>query len=309
MKNRLLLTILITGFLICIFPEKSYAKTIVQIREMYTYDEMQEDIDELCKNFPDYVNATSIGKSVQNRDLTMIKIGNPYAEHAVLIQASLHGREYIATQVVMSISEYYANLFSKGEIPDVYQNTCFYVVPMANPDGVTIAQTITTDWKANANGVDLNRNFDAYWDISYNKGVNAPYKMDFKGYFPNSEPESKALTALVDSRDWDCVINYHMRGNIIYYDDDNVTEAMSRMSKAMARTIQTYNRYPMINTKTSTRKGVSYGGLLDYCMMEKGIPGCTLELGTEVCARGQSQCPRLVNQNKDSWQSVARLFF
>ena len=66
----------------------------------------------------------------------------------------------------------------------------FYFVPMVNPDGAFISQTKTADknvlqiyardraagysdepyeqylarWKANAAGVDLNRNFDAQWE-------------------------------------------------------------------------------------------------------------------------------------------------
>lgn len=281
--------------------------SIVQLSSTYTYDEMIMDIAELTAMYPGIVTSGSIGTSVQGRNIPFVVLGNPAAPHSIMIQSSIHAREYIVSQSTMATIEYYAMQFAAGNLADVLATTCFYIVPMANPDGVTMAQSVAPDWKANANGVDLNRNFPIGWELT--GGPAAPGPQKFKGFTPASEPETRALMAFASARNYSCYISYHQQGNIIYYDDDLTSPVTSALSTALAATVNGINRYAMVNTTgTNATNTTTYGGFGDYVLMGLQKPGITVECGSAYGARGQSQCSTIFLKNADTWAAAARLF-
>ena len=281
--------------------------TIVQLSSTYTYDEMITDIAQLTATYPGLVSSGSIGTSVQGRNIPFLVLGNPAAPHSIMIQASIHAREYIVSQTTMATAEYYAMQFSAGNFADVLASTCFYIVPMANPDGVVMAQSAAPDWKANANGVDLNRNFPVGWELT--SGTAAPGAMKFKGFTPASEPETRALMSFASARDYSCYLSYHQQGNIIYYDDDLTSPVTSALSTALAATVSGINRYAPVNTTgTNAANTTTYGGFGDYVLMGLQKPGITVECGSAYGVKGQSQSGTIFLKNADTWAAAARLF-
>ena len=146
---------------------------------------MKKDIKQLCNKYSDYGHVNIIGTTVDNRNIYDVVLGNPEAEKCVVFQASIHAREYMTSQLVMEQMEYYLDNYNKKydgkTYKDIFDKVCVHVVAMSNPDGVTISQkgfsgirskelrkklkkmrgaSNTTVWKANAKGVDLNRQFD-----------------------------------------------------------------------------------------------------------------------------------------------------
>jgi protein MpaA len=85
----------------------------------------------------------------------------------VLVVGCVHGNECAALPVVRALARAHAR-------EDIW------LVGTANPDGTA------RDTRANANGVDLNRNFASGWRRSTTSGAR-----------PFSEPETRALRALV----------------------------------------------------------------------------------------------------------------
>ncbi|HAG70336.1 MAG TPA: hypothetical protein DCL38_10260 [Lachnospiraceae bacterium] len=281
--------------------------SVVQLTSTYTYEEMINDITELCAKYPGIVSCASAGTSVMGRNIPYLILGNPAAPHSIMIQSSIHGREYIVSQTTMATAEYYAMQFSAGNLPDVFASTCFYIIPMANPDGVAIAQSIAPDWKANANGVDLNRNFPTAWEFT--KGAASPGAANFKGFFPASEPETLAVMGLAGARNYSCYISYHQQGNIVYYDDDLTSPVVSALSTALASTVGSINRYALVNTSGTNASGTTtYGGFGDYVLITLQKPGITVECGSAYGARGQGQCSSIYLKNADTWAAAARLF-
>ncbi len=311
-KFRFKAAMFVTSFLFSLFflitPARAgITPEIVQLSSTYTYEEMISDIAELSMAYPGIISSSSIGTSVLGRSIPLIILGNPSAPGAIMIQASIHGREYIVSQTTMAITEYYAKQFASGGLADVFATTCFYIVPMANPDGVGFAQSFYPDWKANANGVDLNRNFPTCWELT--KGAAAPGGEKFKGFSPASEPETQALMALAGSRNFSCYINYHQQGNIIYYDDDLTSSLTSSLSTALATVVNAINRYPMVNTSSSNASGTTtYGGFGDYILIGLQRPGITVECGSAYGIRGQGQAASIFLRNADTWAAAARLF-
>lgn len=112
---------------------------------LYTYDRMVADMETLCNSYSDILSYNVMGTSLDGRNIYEIVLGSPSATNHVMVQASIHGREYMNTQLVMKLIEYYASFYDTGTFngisySDLFAKTAFHIVPMANPDGVTISQ-------------------------------------------------------------------------------------------------------------------------------------------------------------------------
>lgn len=120
--------------------------TIVKFDDaLYTYDIMIEDIVELCETYPDRLQYSEIGTSLDGRTIYEVILGNQAAPNHVMLQAGIHGREYLTPLLVMRLLEYYAAYYDVAKYENItyrelFENTAFHVVPMSNPDGITISQ-------------------------------------------------------------------------------------------------------------------------------------------------------------------------
>lgn len=113
--------------------------------ELYTYDMMVEDIEKLCNKYPGILSYEIIGASRMDKDIYAVTLGNPNAKHHIMMQASIHGREYVNSRLVIKMLAYYAYHYNTAtyngiSYSDLFNNTAIHVVTMSNPDGVTIAQ-------------------------------------------------------------------------------------------------------------------------------------------------------------------------
>ncbi len=143
-----------------------------------------------------------------------------------------------------------------------------YILRDLNPDGEARAHSYLG--RANANGVDLNRNWDANWQKDWPRdGVGHRLTLP-AGTSPGSEPETKALTAFIESHHFDAVINYHSAALGIFAGGLPPDDYSIRLAKAVAA-VSTYS-YPPINV------GCVYtGGFTDWAN-EKGIAALDVEL-------------------------------
>jgi hypothetical protein len=99
------------------------------------------------------VHITPVGKTVQGRELEIVRIGNPAAPHRVFLRARAHpweaGGNWIVEGVVRRL------LRDDEDARRFLERYCLYVMPMANKDGVALGRT-----RFNLQGRDLNRNWD-----------------------------------------------------------------------------------------------------------------------------------------------------
>ena len=281
----------------------------------YSYEEMVSDLEILAERYPNHFSYRSFGKSVAGRDLYVAVLGNPDAEHQIMVSAGLHGREYLTPLLVMKQMEFYLTFYENGECngvsySELFENCCFYMVPMSNPDGIMLSQagiesladtalqetvraiyeddfrkdyTSQTDideylkfWKANANGVDLNRNFDSLWE-NYRAGEKEPCHKSYKGPAAASEPETRALAELTDSlENIAAVICIHSQGEVLYWNcgQDSLLSAATRNFTEM---VADRNGYDPINEQNND---ASYS---DWCALERGLIAITVETGKGTC--------------------------
>jgi Zinc carboxypeptidase len=99
------------------------------------------------------VEITPIGRTVQGRELEIVRIGNPAVPYRVFVRARAHPWEAGGSWVVEGLVR--RLLEGDAEAARFRQRYCVYVLPMANKDGVARGMT-----RFNVRGKDLNRDWD-----------------------------------------------------------------------------------------------------------------------------------------------------
>lgn len=168
-------------------------------------------------------------------------------------------------------------------------------VPQINPDGVFLVKKGITSlsvkdrtkllkinnysddfslFKANANGVDLNNNWDANWDKNFS-GKRDPGSQGFYGFEAMSEKEVIGLGNLTKLLKPVLTISFHLKGEEIYYDFFQSPQKMLR-DYSVAKIFSKSCGY-----KIKSTMNCSSGGYKDWCVEKLGITALTVELGSE----------------------------
>lgn len=230
---------------------------------------------ETCRSQP-FVAAreiTSQGNPLIYRDVDAAT-GNPQPgdEKRILVIGGIHGDELTSISVVFR----WLDWMSQPEA-GVYR---WRVIPLANPDGLKARPST----RVNANGVDLNRNFQTPdWD------------KDAQGYWvrrtgrdprrnpgkvAGSEVETRWLQAQVDEFKPDLVISVHAPYNLLDYDGP-VPKPM-RFGRLWLNQL-----------------GVYPGSMGNYCGIHKKIPVITIELPNATAMPSP-------NEQREMWQDMLK---
>ncbi len=287
----MIMTLLISG---C---SRSPVPGIVNPYVPYTYDQMAEESRKLSQKYPDILSLGSIGSSVEGRDILLIMLGT--GEKKVVLCGSHHAREYISSAYLMKMAEEYARAFTETgtfghyNVKDLLSKVTLYIVPMVNPDGVnlvnggleavsdqeaveamTMVRPTYREWKANINGVDLNRQYPACWEEKYDD-IGKPASENFKGSAAATEPEVRAMMQLSGDHEFILAASFHTKGNAIYWADSGTVklipgaEAMSKRLSSLTR----YKRMPI-----SEEPSVYGAGYENWFRLEFKRPAFCIEL-------------------------------
>lgn len=302
----------------------------------YTYANMKSDLAELAERYPNTMSYRSYGISADGRDLYAATLGNPNAPKQVIITSGMHAREYVNSFVVMRQLEYYLENYDtvryEGHLlRDLFEEVCFVIVPMTNPDGITLAQEgidairnpalqqiirgicgstntkvindyLNMYWKSNARGVDINRNFDALWD-EHNDIVGRPAAKNYKGTSAMSEVESAYLVALTESLSNPVAsVCVHSQGEIIYWRcfQEGTLEIEN---KRLAQIAQKVTGYAIIDDNQTEP---SYS---NWTILAHGIPTITVETGLGGYPQNHgTMASGIYDRNRDLWAAVAAAY-
>lgn len=125
----------------------------------------------------------TIGQSVQGRDIKAFRLGDATARTTVVLIGVMHGSERAPARTLRTLRD--GNRAVAG--------VNLWIIPALNPDGAAIGR------RANARGVDLNRNFPHSW----RRGVAGA------GPQAASEPETRAALRFLKRIDPDVVVSLH----------------------------------------------------------------------------------------------------
>lgn len=129
-----------------------------------------------------------IGRSVQDREIRLVRAGDPDAPRKVLVVGCIHGTEPAGLAITRALR--------RVAPPDGVQ---LLILDALNADGCARGT------RGNARGVDLNRNFPRGW---------RPLDGTFEsGPRPSSEPETRAAQALILRERPSVTIWYHQALN------------------------------------------------------------------------------------------------
>jgi hypothetical protein len=207
-----------------------------------------------------------IGTSVGGRPIEVYRFGNGPVER--LTVHGIHGgSEYntidLADQLIAALTAH------PEKVP---AQVTLYIVRSLNPDGD--ARGHSSRGRVNDNGVDLNRNWDAYWKLQWNLDGCYILTPVTGGPNPFSEPETIALRDFILAHHFSGLIAYHSAALGIFAAGQPPSPKSVRLAKAIAA-VSDY-RYPPVDT------GCQYTGDMSDWADLQGIPSIDLELNTHT---------------------------
>ncbi|MBT2717827.1 hypothetical protein J7I90_17890 [Bacillus sp. ISL-57] len=126
-------------------------------------------------------------------------------------------------------------------------------------------------WKANINGVDLNDQFPAEWELEQARNnVTEPGPANYPGEGPLTQPEAIAMSELTKKRDFGKVLAFHTQGEVIFWGFEGLEPPESE-------TI--VNEFARVSGYEPVKSANSYAGYKDWFIQDWRRPGFTVELG------------------------------
>lgn len=224
-----------------------------------------------------------------------------------MLEGAIHAREYITAPLLVDMVKYWRDQTFVGGM---------YFIPLSNPDGVRLVLDGVNNfpceklrdfllnvnngnpdfslWKANANAVDLNVNFNALWGGGA-QNVTCPAPGNFIGYYPNSEREVNDLINFTLATQPELTLSYHTKGNVIFYGFETLTPAELERDLQIAKALSETTGYEILQTYEST------GGYSDWVSDNLKVPAFTVEVGNPEDPHpiGLAQLPQIFERNKN----------
>ncbi|WP_372370978.1 M14 family metallopeptidase [Candidatus Uabimicrobium sp. HlEnr_7] len=247
-------------------------------QEEYKY--VVDTIDYLQKKYPSLVSKMLIGKSVEKRDLTVLRISASKNNDlpAIYLGASIHGHEYSHFALLEALKGFLQKR-EQRDIASLLKSTIIWVQPMVNPDGVVRGS------RKNATGVDLNRNFGYHWGENWGtrfKNVRQKKSSYYIGDSAFSEPESQAVRDfLLQRKSITIYADYHMSADMIFTAFGVIDHPINKEYKWLYQTLHhvmdRYSQYPKRHQIIDVvRNGSGY--TIDWTYGVLGIYSFTFEL-------------------------------
>ena len=249
--------------------------------------------EKLFKIWRKYAKESIIGTTRLGAPIPLYRTGE---SPQTLIVAAVHAREYVTADLVTGI-------FCGSD-------KSFDVIPVLNIDGVRLSlygadgldsklrsrlliingSSDFSNWKANAFGVDINVNFNADWGTG-KSNVKYVSSANYIGPYPESEPETRAVTNLIRSGNYAQVVAYHAKGEVVYHGFKN-----NRLHYDLAKRYADALGYELQYAYGSA------GGLKDYFDVVCDGLGLTVEVGEDRFPHPypMTEIDRLIDKHKGS---------
>lgn len=231
---------------------------------------------------PKNVLRRTVGISVDGSNIDVYKIGE--GKKQILITAGIHGNEVGSLKLAQEILYWLHTSTLKGE------DYTFYIIPCVNPDGFDEALDrpgYFSSGKAgrfNANGVDLNRNFDTQSfesNAKWNYGKDYAQSRDvFAGKKPFSEPETSTLRDFIKQQKIKVWMSLHNAGS-------DVASSKDPLAQKLAQTFADESGYKLYS-EADWQKFEQTGTAKEWCDKQK-----ISYLEIEGSARWSSDWPEL----------------
>ncbi|XP_029650505.1 carboxypeptidase E-like [Octopus sinensis] len=312
----------------------------------HNYDQMVALLDEVHSKCPDITLVYNPpGHSVEGRNLTVIEFSDDPGKHIAgepefKYVANMHGNEVVGREMLLQLAVYLCKQYKAGNetIQWLVDHTRIHLMPSMNPDGWELAHkhlksTGREDWligRANANKVDLNRNFPDLNNIVYENeqthGANNHLeKLAYALITPDLESETKTVMKWLSAYPFVLSANLHGGDLVANYPYD-LTRSGKQKEYSISPDDATFRylaesyakNHKIMSSNHSTcgmandqnfgiQDGITNGGdwysvsrgMQDYNYLETNCFEITLELGCDKFPPA-SQLKKYWNDNKNA---------
>jgi hypothetical protein len=207
-----------------------------------------------------------IGTSIKGNNIEIMQFGNGPVERMMV--AGIHGgNEWNTTALADQLITYIRN--NPQVIP---ADRTLYILRLLNPDGEARGHDL--DGRTNERGVDLNRNWDAFWVADWPRDGCWNYRPISSGSEPFSEPETRAMRDFLNAHHIGALISYHSAALGVFAGGRPPEAESIRLAKSISGV--TSYAYPPLDT------GCKYTGQFADWLSMHGTAAVDLELANHT---------------------------
>ena len=183
--------------------------TVRDPRIWWHFDKIADRMKKLEERYKN-VSCIKVGETVAHKPLIALFAGN--RKNMVVAVGAIHAAES-GPEILLTCAE---ELLENNQ--ELLNKVGIAILPSVNADmREEVVSGLPKYYRVNKNGVDLNRNFNATWDFvnkGYGLSSDDPECETYRGPYPESEPETRAVTELIKLADPKLILSYHALASI-----------------------------------------------------------------------------------------------
>ena len=279
----------------------------------HNLQELESELKELAQAYAPIATLSSIGKSVEGRELWMMHIRGPQTveeeKPGILFLGTHHAREHLSTEVPFFLIKHLLQNYGKDKnITRLIDEREIWIIPLVNPDGTDydIGDRPYKWWRKNRQGkgaqniygVDLNRNYGYKWG---GPGAGSdPNSETYRGDSAFSEPETQAIKAFIEAHSTiTTLLSYHTFSELILYPWGHTYDSIEDQQALKVHEImaQAMGRMTGYRPQQSSDLYITSGDTTDWSFGEHKIISFTFELYPASLLEGGFYPPARVIQD------------
>lgn len=238
-----------------------------------TPEQVGAELAALAQAHPQTARLFSIGKSVQGRDLWVMKVSRNVGvdDHRPEFKfiANMHGDEIVGRELMVRLLRDLLENDGKDQfVSQLLNDVQIYIMPSMNPDGANAVR------RGNARGVDLNRDFPDFTT------------KDNQETLENRAPETQAVMRWEMSRHFALSANFHGGAEVVNYPWDAIPAPHPQLNIVKSLSLEYAHNAPYIAASTEFQNGITNGyawylvngGMQDWSDHYHGDLQLTIEL-------------------------------
>jgi murein tripeptide amidase MpaA len=191
--------------------------------------------------FPGYFMRFALPEpSVEGRPVYALRLraGGGGERRGVMVVGGTHSRELMNPDAIIELVvdlfvshvngsdiTYGNRSWPATDIKLILETLDLWFVPCMNPDGREYVLNVDNLWRKNrrdnprspCDGVDLNRNFDVLWGVTQGQTSCAQCSEVYCGPQAFSEPETRNIRSVLDTRRVDCFVDVHSYSELVLW--------------------------------------------------------------------------------------------
>lgn len=232
-----------------LLAQSSTTEDVIDLKDGYNdYEAVTIFVDRLPAAFPGLVSVQTIGQSVRNRELWVIRVTDRVEEEEpgepkVKYVANIHGNEAVGREMLLRLALHLLRSYGVDEaVTRLINTTDIYIMPSMNPDGFEVAvegDCRGVKGRGNENGVDLFSDFPLLFNSSLMEDTGAGSEDSAfepeEGPLPPLEaprqPETNAFIRWIRENRFVLSANFHGSDLFVAYPfDDSASHAKGQPS-------------------------------------------------------------------------------